>query len=158
MPDLPKTECLCGVHIHSGTKIAAWISIVSSVIVGFVLFPFGLVETCIGIAVCGLMLYGLEKEITGYYIPYLVLSVANIIIECVAFVLKLFNPSTHEATQEHGAIVVILSTIVFLAVTLSSAYLFFLVPYRSYKLLKYEINSNKQLPSSMPTAPPEYIP
>ncbi|KAI6171229.1 hypothetical protein M3Y97_01076800 [Aphelenchoides bicaudatus] len=61
MAHAPKSECCCSISVHTGAKIAAWISIICSILMGVLRFPLGLIGTLINAIICGMLIYGVRN-------------------------------------------------------------------------------------------------
>ncbi|KAI6171228.1 hypothetical protein M3Y97_01076700 [Aphelenchoides bicaudatus] len=132
-------ECWCSVPVHAGAKIAAWITIVCAVFMALVRFPYSVLPACLNILMAGLMLYGINSKRPGYYMPYLIWTVFSYIIQIVVSSIQLTTVEARPDLRQYSFAIIIVSLLVFFAIIVPIIYLFIVVPYYSYKLMKHEV-------------------
>jgi hypothetical protein len=80
------------------------------------------------------------------------------LFQLVLLIVVLFAFKDHSSVREHGAVFIVLTLMFFLALMAPGVYLFFVVPLRSYKLLKHENGEVEVRAQPVPTAPPQHYP
>ncbi|KAI6171211.1 hypothetical protein M3Y97_01074800 [Aphelenchoides bicaudatus] len=150
-----RRECMCGVPVHSGTKIVMWIQIIGSIILSIFIFqamPFFVLILLLNFPLCGAVLYGMEKKKPCFYKPYLFFTAIGFCLKMGEIVVK--SSIQINTNQPHKWPLIFGIFIASLAITNFFLYLCLFVPYFSWRLLDLESREDQsQMSVSYSTGP-----
>ncbi|KAI6171223.1 hypothetical protein M3Y97_01076100 [Aphelenchoides bicaudatus] len=136
-----KRECWCGFNVHSATNVVMWIQIVLSAMMGIFLFPL-LPIVIVSVLLCGMVLYGMDNKRPGFYVPYLILTVIMFVLQIGVLT---FHAVKDLLKKDQQRWFVILTAFLIVATIIGILYYwYFVVPYRSYKLLEFELQEQRK--------------